>query len=153
MSLQPYPPMEMLGKAQEDYNAGSYTQSIAKFEKFLKKYPRHDDVSLARVRIGMCKINQVAKTPEKVLERCREILPELQKEPRFNEARDELASLLPRITESFVDGALRATDLETKKSNLELSVQALELVNTTSYIPASKRIIQTSPLSSGWNVQ
>jgi outer membrane protein assembly factor BamB len=138
-SITAYPPMEMLSKAQEDYNAGSYTQSIAKYEKFLKKYPRHDEESLAQVRIGMCKINQVAKEPEKALERCKEILPELQNEPKFNMARDELASLLPRITESFVDGALRATDLETKKNYLELSARALELVNTTAYIPASKR--------------
>ena len=138
-SITAYPPMEMLSKAQEDYNAGSYTQSIAKYEKFLKKYPRHDDESLAQVRIGMCRINQVAKEPEKALERCKEILPELQNEPKFNEARDELASLLPRITESFVDGALRATDLETKKNYLELSARALELVDTTAYIPASKR--------------
>ncbi|MEE2990527.1 MAG: PQQ-binding-like beta-propeller repeat protein, partial [Planctomycetota bacterium] len=138
-SITAYPPMEMLSKAQEDYNAGSYTQSIAKYEKFLKKYPRHDEESLAHVRIGMCRINQVAKEPEKALERCKEILPELQNEPKFNEARDELASLLPRITESFVDGALRATDLEIKKSYLELSARALELVDTTAYIPASKR--------------
>ena len=77
-SITAYPPMEMLSKAQEDYNAGSYTQSIAKYEKFLKKYPRHDDESLAQVRIGMCKINQVAKEPEKALDRCNEILPKLQ---------------------------------------------------------------------------
>ncbi|MFP6750056.1 MAG: hypothetical protein VB855_00125 [Pirellulaceae bacterium] len=138
-SITSYPPMEMLAKAQEDYNAGSYTQSIAKYEKFLKKYRKHEEASLARVRIGMCKINQVARTPEKALERCKEILPELQKEEKFNQARDELASLLPRITELFVDNALRAKDLETKEKFLELSAQALELVETTSYIPASKK--------------
>ena len=129
----------MLAKAQEDYNASSYTQSIAKYEKFLKKYPKHEEASLARVQIGMCKINQVSKEPEKALDKCKEILPELQKEEKFNQARDELASLLPRITELFVDRALQAKDLETKEGFLELSARALELVNTTSYIPASKR--------------
>ena len=138
-SITSYPPMEMLAKAQEDYNASSYTQSIAKYEKFLKKYPKHEEASLARVQIGMCKINQVSKEPEKALDKCKEILPELQKEEKFNQARDELASLLPRITELFVDRALQAKDLETKEGFLELSARALELVNTTSYIPASKR--------------
>jgi outer membrane protein assembly factor BamB len=138
-SITSYPPMKMLGLAHEDYNAGSYTQSIAKYEKFLKKYPRHEEASLATVRIGMCKIHQLVKIPEKALEKCKEILPELQKEEKFYEARDELVSLLPRITERFVDNALKATDLETKEKFLELSAQALELVNTTSYIPASKR--------------
>lgn len=139
LSITSHPPAEMLSRAQADYNAGSYTQSIGKYEDFIKRYPGHDEASLARARIGMSKILQVASTPDKALERCQKILPELQKEEKFNQVRDELALLLPNIVESFVDAALKSGDLQVKQTNLDLSVDAMKLVDTTSYIPASRK--------------
>jgi outer membrane protein assembly factor BamB/TolA-binding protein len=139
LSISSYPPAEMLAKAKKDYIQGSYTQAIAKYEQFLKKYPRHAEASLAKVMIGMSKINQVAKTPKKALERCISTLGDLAKQESFHEARAELAILLPGITESFMDGALKSTDLAIKKEYLDLSKKSLELVNITAYIPARAR--------------
>jgi outer membrane protein assembly factor BamB/TolA-binding protein len=139
ISISSYPPAEMLAKAKKDYIQGSYTQAINKYEKFLKKYPKHAEASLAKVMIGMSKINQVAKTPKKALKRCVSTLSDLAKQESFHEARAELAILLPGITESFMDGALKSTDLAIKKEYLDLSKKSLELVNITAYIPARAR--------------
>ena len=100
---------EVFQAAEEDYRAQAYTQAIAKYDRFLKKYPEDPNASLARVRRGTARMRAIAGgDPASALKVAHEVLPEIENESAFAEARPELASMLPAIAESFVARAKQA---------------------------------------------
>lgn len=133
---------EIFQLAEENYRAQSYKQAIDKYERFLESYPKHPQVSSARVRIRLAQIRDIVEKPDssvEALETARNVLPLVESEPAFPEAREELAGLLPQILESFVSNAASSEDSDDAQNNLELARKSLELVNNSAYIPTSLR--------------
>ena len=133
---------EMFGKARDEYRAGSYTSAISIFESFLKKYPDDPNASLARVHIGMARLRQVTdggKNPRLGLQTAKQVLPEIEKEEKFNEARIELSTILPDIAGGFATQATDATDTAKREELVKLAEETFTLINNPSYMPASLR--------------
>ncbi|MBW8886102.1 MAG: hypothetical protein JF612_15310, partial [Planctomycetia bacterium] len=92
---------ELFAKAEEEYRGGSYSNAIGIYEQFIKQYPDDPSAGLARVRRGMATLRQVTddgKNPRLGLETAHQVLPEIEKEEQFGEARSELATILPDST-------------------------------------------------------
>jgi tetratricopeptide (TPR) repeat protein len=133
---------ELLQAADEAYRSGSYIQAIPNYERFLAKYPDDPNVSLARVRIGTAQIRQVlegSKDKQPALKAAEGILPTIENEAAFDEARAELASILPEIAEGFSQPAKVEPDMQKAQALVDLAEQALQLVNNPAYIPTSLR--------------
>ena len=133
---------ELLAKADEDYRSGSYASALVAYEKFLKGYADAPEAGFVRVRIGMAKLRQSSqegKDPRAGLAAAKTILPEIEKEEKFSEARQELSTLLPDIADGFATQATDAKDAKSKEELVGLAGEAMELVNTPSYLPASLR--------------
>jgi outer membrane protein assembly factor BamB len=128
---------ETLAMAEEFYRAGSYTKAIAQYDDYLKDFPNHEGVSLARVRRGLARLRQAtdysSDWPE-ALSVANEVLGEIAQEEEFNtEARPELVAMLPKIAQGLADKA--RADLES--ALVTKAEEALALINK--YIPASSR--------------
>ncbi len=133
---------EVFGKAEDEYRSGSYASAIAIYDKFLKQYPSDANASLARVRRGMASLRQVTddgKNPRVGLETANQVLPAIEKEEKFAEARGELATILPDIADGFATEASQTTEPARKADLLKLAGDALALVNNPAYLPASLR--------------
>jgi outer membrane protein assembly factor BamB len=130
---------EMFAAASEDYRAGSYSQSIKRFEKYLDTYPNDKNASLARVRMNMAHLWQVAGDPSRGLKVAKEILPKIEGEESVGEAREELASLLPGIAEGFLEKAKLSSDTDEQEDLLASTEEAMTLVNNPTYIPSTLR--------------
>ncbi len=133
---------ELLQAADEAYRSGSYSQAIPNYERFLASYPDDPNVSLARVRIGTARIRQVlegSKDKQPALKAVEETLPTIENEAAFDEARAELASILPEIAEGFSQPAKTEADMKKAQALVDLAAQAMKLVNNPGYIPTSLR--------------
>jgi Outer membrane lipoprotein/PQQ-like domain len=131
----------MLDLAQADYDAQSYSQAIAKYEKFIKRYPKHPKQSLAKVRVTLAKLRRNTESQDwaGALEVAKAELPALTEEEAFGEARAELAGILPSIYEGFVSQANDAKELTEKEAFLASSKEASTLVESPEYLPSSLR--------------
>ncbi len=132
---------EILGEADEQYRSGAYAQAIKLYERYLDKFPDDPNVSMARVRVGTAKLWQRVDARDKrpALEAVGEILPQIENEPAFGDARPELASILSEIAQGFATQAKEEPDIEKAQELLDLAVKAMEYVNNPSYIPTSQR--------------
>jgi outer membrane protein assembly factor BamB len=141
---------QMFQKAEEQYNAGSYSNAYAAFDKFAKNFPKDPQAPMARIRRGMSRLRQASdggKNPREALKVAKEVLPELVKEGEaFNEARLELASILPEIADQFATQAKAAQDVNKRQELVKLTDEALELVNLPDYIPPNLRNGQQSKI-------
>jgi hypothetical protein len=88
VSLTKRPAIEMFEAAMADYRSESYSQATAKFENFLKQYPKDENASEARVRIVLARLRLAAGAPEKGLEAARELIPTIAEEEKFPLARN-----------------------------------------------------------------
>lgn len=133
-------PLTLYEAAEEAYRAESYSDAMAKFEKFVKGYSSDDNADDAQVRIVLCRIRIVIGDPQKAYDTAIELLPTVQDLEAFPPARDELATLLPTIVEGFIKKAKQATDTDGKEEVVLKAEKALaDLVNKPEYVPASKR--------------
>lgn len=133
---------ELFSKGEEEYRSGNYGNAIAIYEKFLKSYPDDPNASLARVRRGMANLRQVTdtgKNPRVGLETAKQILPQIETEEKFAEARSELATILPEIADGFATQAVQTDDPARKGELTKLAGDTLTLVNNPAYLPASLR--------------
>ncbi len=137
---------EILAAADEDYRSGAYAQAIVKYEKYLDKFPDDPNVSMARVRIGTAQLWRHVDSKNKgpALEAAKEILPKIENEAAFADARPELASILSDIAQGFATQAKENEDIEKAQELLDLAEEAMKLVNNPSYVPTSiKKTIET----------
>jgi hypothetical protein len=133
---------ELFAKAEEEYTAGSYAGAIKYYENYLEKYPDGPESSLGRVRVAMAQLHQVSdggSSARQSLQIAKDILPKIETEEKFGEARIELSGILPDIADGFATEASRAPTTEKKEELVKLANEAMELVNNPSYIPASLR--------------
>ena len=106
-------PLELFEVAEEAYRSESYSDAMAKFEKFVKSYPRDDNADPARVRIALCRLRIVMGDPLRAYDTAKEQLPTVQELEAFATAREELATLLPSIPEGFINKAKQAANRRT----------------------------------------
>lgn len=133
---------ELFGQGEDEYRGGNYANAGAIYEKFLKKYPTDPNASLARVRRGMATLRQVTDDGRNArvgLETARQVLPTIEGEEKFAEARSELATILPEIADEFATQASQTEDAARKTDFVKLANEALTLVNNPAYLPASLR--------------
>ena len=133
---------EHFAKAEEEYKSGSYSSALAAYDSFLEKYPDNPNASLAKVRRGMAELRQVTEgggNPKQGLLTAQRILPEIENEEKFSEARVELAAILPEIADGFASIAAQAKETKQKEALLAQADEALKLVNNTAYLPPSLR--------------
>ena len=133
---------ELFAKAEADYESGSYSSAIKGYDTYLKNYPDDPEASKARVRRGMAQLRQVTdggKNPRQGLQAAKEVLPQIETEASFNDARIELSSILPDIADGFAGLASEADTTAKKEELVQLANEAMDLVNSPTYIPASLR--------------
>jgi tetratricopeptide (TPR) repeat protein len=133
---------ELFAQAEADYASGSYASAIKGYDTYLKKYPDDPEASKARVRRGMAQLRQITdggKDPRRGLQMAKEVLPQIETEEKFAEARLELSSILPDIADGFAGLAADAATTEKKEELVTLANEAMELVSNPTYIPASLR--------------
>jgi outer membrane protein assembly factor BamB len=133
---------ELFSQGEEEYRGGNYANASAIYERFLKKYPDDPNGSLARVRRGMATLRQVTDDGRNArvgLETARQVLPQIEAEEKFAEARSELATILPDIADGFATQASQTEDATRKTELVKLAGDALALVNNPAYLPASLR--------------
>ncbi len=138
---------EFFEAAQTDYRGGSYVNAIAKYEKFLRYYPSDPNSSEARVRMNMAQLRieaEGARDPQKGLEAAERILPTIENEEAFSEARTELATMLPDIARAFAERAKEAKTVDEAEALLARVDQAMVLVDNPSYIPTSAKKTQAN---------
>ena len=134
------PAIKVFERGEEAYRSESFSDAMVTFEKFIKQYPRDENVDAARVRIVLCRIRIVIGDPQKAYDTAKEQLPTVQTLEAFSAARDELATLLPAIPEGFIKKAKQAADTDGKEEMVGKAEKALaDLVNKPEYVPASKR--------------
>jgi outer membrane protein assembly factor BamB len=133
---------ELFSKGEEEYRGGNYANAIAIYEQFLKRYPEDPSASLARVRRGMASLRQVTDDGQNArvgLDTAQHVLPQIEAEEKFAEARSELATILPDIADNFATQATQTEDVTKKGELVKLAGDALALVNNPAYLPASLR--------------
>jgi tetratricopeptide (TPR) repeat protein len=133
---------EFLAKADEKYESGAYTDAIQLYESFLEKYPKNPNMSKAKVRLGMAELRQVSsdgQNPKQGLTTAKRVLPKIESEEKFDDARVELATLLPDIAEGFATMAAEASDTAQKEALIAQADEAMKLVNNAAYLPPSLR--------------
>jgi outer membrane protein assembly factor BamB len=142
--------------ADNSYKSGGYTDAKAKFTDFRKRFPNETRASLAFVRLTMCDllIPYRGNDPEKVLEQALALLPTIDKEDGFGDARDELADILPGTVLALAEKAQRTADVTRKKELHEKSLQAMTLVDNSMYITSSQRtgVIVGSKIAQGRDI-
>ena len=102
MSLTRGAAEELFAAAETAYSEQSYSQAIRLYDEFLEAYPDHEESGLARVRREMARLRQSYKNPEQGMKVAQEVLPQIEQEESFPQAREELASMLPQIAAGFV---------------------------------------------------
>ncbi len=130
---------DLFEQAEKAYRDGSYAQATKLYEKLLEDYPSFAKASTARVKIVTAKLRQTYQTPKEGLRVAKEELPTIKKEEAFDQARGELAAMLPDIAAAFIDAAMKTDDVDKKKEFLDYCKEAMKLVNDPEYIPTSKR--------------
>ncbi len=129
---------QLLQSAEEDYNNGSYTQAIEKFERFLDYFPDHTQAGHVRVLRGLAIMRRTVDQSsdwEKTLQIVEETIQSIRKEKEFPEARPELAALLPRVAEGLTDMAEQRESAEL----LEKARQVYQMIVNPNYVPDKLR--------------
>ncbi len=133
---------QLLDEANTKYRDAQYATAIELYDQFLKKYPEDPNVSLAAVKRGMARIRTVydgASDMRQALETSATVLPEIEAEDKFDEARPELESMLPSIADSFATNARSSTEMKRIQAQVESAHAAMKLVNNAAYLPTSRR--------------
>jgi len=133
---------EVYEQANEAYRSGSYNTAITIYNKFVTSYPDDPNVSTARVKIGMARLHQNydgQKDMSGALKAAQDVLPRIEVEEDFEEARAELESMLPSIADNFATSAKASTDVARMEKYVEQAHAAMKLVNNPTYLPTTRR--------------
>lgn len=126
---------EVLAEAEADYRAGSYTQAIHKYQRFLKDFPKHPQAGVTRVRLGLAQIRQTLSGDwMEVWQATRGVLEEIAVLPDFHpEADAELTAVLPQIGEGLAASAFERADA----ARITAAEQVLAAIRR--YVPRENR--------------
>lgn len=126
----------MFDLAEKDYQAGSYTQAIFKYNQYLEKFPKHPSAGTGRVNRGLARLRQAtdgASDWSKSLDVAKDVLGEISAEPNFAAARPELSAMLPAIAEGLAAQAKK--DINAAGPLVEQAKETLALIDK--YVPKS----------------
>lgn len=130
-------------KASEEYTNGSYASAEAAFHYFLEKFPADNRASQARVMQGMSRLRQASSNakadPRSALKAAQEVLPTIEREAAFNDARGELVHILPEIASGFAEQAKATEKVERLVDLTKLAGDSMALVNNPSYLSPDDR--------------
>jgi outer membrane protein assembly factor BamB len=136
---------EQFRLAEEDYRGGSYTQAIVKYTTFLEKHATHPKASAAKVHRGLAQLRQAVEQNKDyvhALEVALKVIPEIENEREFTDARVEFRSLLPAIAEGLASDAAKQKTPEQIRERLQLAEKALAMVLNTNYVAKSAQPMQ-----------
>jgi outer membrane protein assembly factor BamB len=136
-SLTATDPILIYEKGMEDYRNVAYANAKDQFDRFIKKYPKHEYASEVRVRFELCSLRMITdqmRSPEKALEMANEILPKIKDEEAFHKVREELAAILPDIAEGFAKKAKAAATTQEAEEALRNVTAARKLINNKEYV-------------------
>lgn len=104
---------QALALAETEYREGAYTQAVHRYDLYLKNYPSHTGVGLARLHRGLAQLRQATSGGSDwsaALETAKQVLSEISREKEFGEASGDLAAILPKIAEGLADQARAKQD-------------------------------------------
>ncbi len=132
---------ELYQLAEDDYASQSYLQAIAKYERFLDRFPRHPKATQARVRVGLARMRQKVEASDwdGALKTCGEEIARIRSEAAFQDARPELAGVLTALYQGLVEDARKRSDITEKKSRLDQAARALQWIDDPEILPTSQR--------------
>jgi outer membrane protein assembly factor BamB len=132
---------EVFQLAQDDYKSQLYTQAIVKYDRFINRFPRHNKVSLARVRGGLAHMRGDVESGnwDSALRTVQTRLEQIRTESDFPVARPELAGILPDIYAGFVERAEEAKTADGKEMLLARASETYQLISNPDYLPSSQR--------------
>jgi len=142
---------DLFQAAEKSYRSGSYIQAGAEYDKFIRRFPDHPSTPLAEVRLGMASLWNLVEGGndwELTLKTTQEVLPEIDESPAFDEARPELATILPEIASGLAQRAQQSESVEEKQRQADLAGAAMALVTDPNYLPTSLREAQQSRIES-----
>lgn len=127
--------------ADNSYKNGGFTDAKAKFTDFYTRFPNEARASLAKVRLTMCDlfIPYRSGDHERTLEMALELLPTIELEDQFGDAREDLADILPKTTIGLAQRAQTAADVQRKSELHQKALTARGLVENSMYITSSQR--------------
>ncbi len=127
--------------ADSSYKNGGFTDAKAKFTDFYARFPNEARASLAKVRLTMCDlfIPYRSNDHERTLEKALELLPTIELEDQFGDAREDLADILPKTTIGLAQRAQTAADVQRKRELHQKALTARSLVENSMYITSSQR--------------
>ncbi|MCC6493953.1 MAG: PQQ-like beta-propeller repeat protein [Pirellulales bacterium] len=138
----------VLKDANQQFEGGSYTQAINRYEYFIQNWPGHEDISQARVRLGVARVRRETEAGSnfaQALATAQEVIKNIQDEPAFtsdggddrglSEGKRDLSELLTKIAEGLAQQADAATDPEVVKQRVEQINAVLALTANTKYVP------------------
>jgi hypothetical protein len=127
--------------ADNAYKSNGFTDAKAKFTDFRSRFPNETRSSLAKVRLTMCDLHIPIRANdfERGLEQSILLLPSIEFEDGFGDAREDLADLLPKMAVGLAERARLAADVERKKDLHQKALAAMMLVENSMYITSSQR--------------
>ncbi len=132
---------KLLEEAQKLRDSGSYTNAIQNYERFVEKFPQHDQASKARVELAMVRIRRAVegKNYESALTIAKDELKVVDNEAEFGSAEEELSALLPATAQGLAKQADDSQDLEKTRQLATAATEALALCENTRYVPTTRR--------------
>lgn len=145
---------KLLQDAGRLFDAGSYSQAITQYEKFVADFPRHSDVSQARVRLEMSKLwrDTTGRSDfTTALATAQATTAAIQDEPAFSsegesgggslsQAKSELSELLAKIATGLAAQAEQATEPAEIRQLIDSSKSAVGLCMNTKFVPQRLRL-------------
>lgn len=125
---------DALKAAEDDYNSGSYSQAIHKYDRYLERFPQHVGTSTARVHRGLARMRQLVDAGGdwgRVHDETNEVIEEIRQEEAFAENRAELAAMLPTVAQKLADQARDKQD----RGLVEKARKTLETARNPRYVP------------------
>lgn len=137
---------KMWEDAVNDFNNGNYSAALPKLLNYIDDYPGDDKHPDALVKIANCKLRvpydsrnwgNTLSLAQEVLPGLSEDLEEIEEAPKFDGIRPELSVILPGTALGFTEVAIEAPDVPTKQAQLDLALQARDLIDQSAYVPTS----------------
>jgi len=143
----------VLKEASDAFDNGSYTQAIQSYEHFVASFPRHAEISSAKVRLGMTRLWKATEGTGNfpaALQTAEQVIAEIEDEAAFAEdeaegdgvskAKRELSSLLTQIAKGLSGAAEAAAEPSAAAERAAETQRALALCNNTKYVPQRFRL-------------
>ncbi|MBA3482782.1 MAG: PQQ-binding-like beta-propeller repeat protein, partial [Pirellulales bacterium] len=143
----------LLKDANDAFASQSYSQAIAKYQKFVTDFPSHQNFSQAKVRLGMSELwKDTERTSDfaGALATAQRVIKQIEDEPAFasdsgdgeglSEAKKELSSLLATIAAGLAEQAEASDDPAAVRERIEQINAVLALAANTKYVPQAVRM-------------